>query len=271
MRSNGSAIDLDTAAVGSLVAVEGNYVARKADGHSLVYKKVRGDARDTAAIWHSLAIGRGREEPWRVWLPDGSFVYVWPASLFSYYLQRKRPTGEAMIEGRAFFDIARDPNSGYTIGTPEGGTISVLSTSFLIATDSARSSVHVVLYTGKIKVMRGTLSAILRPDEEAELEGKRIRVFKSSDSAGTLYYDAQGFRSFKFKNEPMRDALKKVAAWYGYRVKFADAVKGIPISDDLLITGDGDNVFEELEAIEKGYVYFRRKGDVISVSSRAFK
>ena len=271
IRSGGSAIDLDTAAIGSVVAVEGDYVARKADESSLVYTKVRDNASDTVAIWHSLAIGRGRTEPWRVFLPDGSFVCVSAASLFSFYLQRRRPAGEAMLEGTAFFDIAHDRNSGYSIRTPEGGRISVLGTRFLVETDSTKASVRVVLYTGKIKVTFHTSSAILRPAHEALMEGKRIRVFRTTDSAGTLYYDAQGSRSFKFRNTPMRDAIKKVAAWYGYRLNFVDAVKGIPISDSLMITGDVESVLEDLEAIEKGYVYFRRKGDVISVASKPFK
>jgi hypothetical protein len=67
IRSDGSAIDLDSVTAGSIVATESNWIIRKVGASSLVYQRMQTDMRVSMATWNSLGVGRGevrwKEEP----------------------------------------------------------------------------------------------------------------------------------------------------------------------------------------------------------------
>lgn len=66
-------------------------------------------------------------------LPDGSVITLDDDSKFSYIAEDFKENRNISFEGEAFFEIAKDKNSTFTITTP-GATVRVLGTSFNLET-----------------------------------------------------------------------------------------------------------------------------------------
>lgn len=80
-------------------------------------------------------------------LNDGTLVWLKPGSQFTYY--QKNGVRQANLTGEAFFEVAKIPNSTFTI-TCGDINVKVLGTSFSLKTES--SAVELKVLTGKVNL-----------------------------------------------------------------------------------------------------------------------
>jgi transmembrane sensor len=268
MRSDGSTIDLDSVAAGSIVATEADWIIRKVGTSSLVYQHIQTDMRVSMATWNSLGVGRGHG-PWHLKLSDGSQVWLAGGSCLSYALGGSSLERRAVFTGKALFDITRDAFAAFSIRTQQGTVIQVLGTSFQVEAETAQSTVRVALLNGKLRVSRGTNSVFLVPAQEIVLRPNGMHVFPIADSAMVVRRMANSL-FFYFQNVPMRNVINQVAGWYGCRVISPENVIGVPLSGKLAAV-DVESVLRVIETAEIGYAYFHRRGDSILISSGPLK
>src|SRR5690606_26026261 len=113
-----------------------------------------------------------------IFLSDGSEVELEPGSMISY--PRKFTTGNRVVrlEGRAFFDVAKDSLNPFLVNT-KSVNVKVLGTSFKVSSfENEPAEVSVV--TGKVEVYVSEQeeTVILQPNERAVQSGQGARLAK---------------------------------------------------------------------------------------------
>lgn len=84
----------------------------------------------------------------KIILNDGTLVWLQEGSKFSYY-QKEDGIRHAEFTGEALFEVAKDPNSPFTIACGKI-TVKVLGTSFSLKTD--QESIELKVLTGKVNL-----------------------------------------------------------------------------------------------------------------------
>ncbi len=88
-------------------------------------------------------------KPMMVLLPDGSSVVLDPAATISFSKKNWQNQREVTLSGKAFFEIAKDPQRPFLVYS-HGLATKVLGTSFLI--DASKDDVKVQVTTGVVRV-----------------------------------------------------------------------------------------------------------------------
>lgn len=140
-------------------------------------------------------------------LSDGSKVILNADSKISYNENFQEKLREVILEGEAFFDVAKDPDRPFKVRTSNSVT-TALGTSFNISAYSNDNSSKISLATGKVEVIKtsranGKLEGIfLEPGEEALVNVDQSAIVKQpfnskkvlSWKSGILYFDNTGLR-----------------------------------------------------------------------------
>ncbi len=92
-------------------------------------------------------------------LPDGTIVYLNTESSLQFPLSFDEEERRVILDGEAFFDVARDTLKPFIIELPEG-KIRVLGTSFNVKAYAEDSKIETTVSSGKV--------AFLHPDEKVE-------------------------------------------------------------------------------------------------------
>jgi transmembrane sensor len=165
-------------------------------------------------------------KPIRLILSDGSLVMLYPKSRLQYFRNVSAVTTRDLhLDGRAFFEVAKNREKTFTVYT---GTISTtaLGTSFSVVNQN--SGIEVKLYSGKVSLRKEqhTLPGwgkdlVLAPGERMLYDAFRsiVRVDRPEPTIGrtaAASADQDGFvsmdsgNSWVFRNAPLRNVLNKM-------------------------------------------------------------
>jgi len=142
-----------------------------------------GISRHIADGWVYLQTPKGITS--QVKLPDGSFITLDASSSLRYpvkFTNHKRPV--YLDEGEAFFEVAKDKSSPFTVYTPKFAT-TALGTAFNIRSYAKENKVLISLLHGKIKVedlrpsYRSAAVRILLPHQQVVLNKQSGSLLKS--------------------------------------------------------------------------------------------
>lgn len=114
-------------------------------------------------------------------LSDGTKVYLKAPSHFRYAKKFKGSTRDVSLDGRAFFEVAKNSKKAFIIKAGLAD-IKVLGTSFLV--NSTPDSTQVSVNTGKVLLSRtkdGSISKILIKNQEATLKESGIEQAENFD------------------------------------------------------------------------------------------
>lgn len=207
-----------------------------------------------------------RGERVSVMLEDGTKVLLNAGSRIIYPKSFKPGKRELTLFGEAFFEVAPDPGSPFTV-TTGSVTTEVLGTSFGI-TAYPDHRVDVAVVTGKVKVYDNEADdsfneVYLSPSQMASYEDSsgifKIRDFEQHNQlawiSGVLYFDKADFRQVRTKLEN----------WYGVTL-IVDP--GLRFDDNLLLTGKYQD--KPLEYILDAYRYpdrfrYQVKNDTVTI------
>ena len=241
-REDGVMLVLDTVPVGGVVE---DGMARKTDTNTLTYNNGNG-----AGMKQRLVVAEG-SAPWRVLLADGSRILLHPGSslAFSSVLREAR----AVLEGEAWFGIARDVARPLTIGMAGGAEVRVLGTIFDVRAGGGESKV--LLYSGALRMRKGEDSVLVRPGEGAVAQAGGLHVREMTESERRLdwrgRYAEEDF--FDFQNAGLAEILGEIGAWYGVRVSNPDGIKGVAITGKLPRSLSLEKLLKALERVEGGH------------------
>lgn len=149
----------------------------------------------------------------RIVLPDGSVVWIDKGSVLSYSDRFNKQTRGVKIEGKAFFDVAKDKNKPFIVDLGED-KIKVYGTSFNVRNLIKESDVEIVLLTGSVglELSGAQQNIILKPNE-------RVVYSKVSKDSHIEKVDASKFNiwtqdKLTFDNNTLSNVIPCLEIWY---------------------------------------------------------
>ncbi len=164
------------------------------------------------AIIDVVAFETGKDATKNIVLPDGSKITLNANSKLTYQSDFK--IRDVILEGEAFFEIARDTLHPFSIHS-NGALTQVLGTSFNIRAYSNESEVEVTVVTGKVafskEKMAQTDKVILLPGNKAILKKEENKVVKTLPTPNEMAWNT---KKLIFDDTNMGDILKTLKRFY---------------------------------------------------------
>jgi transmembrane sensor len=190
-------------------------------------------------------------QPMTILLPDGSSVVLSPGSTLSYAATPTKGSRKVTLEGRAFFEIVKNPAQPFYVFT-DGLTTRVLGTSFIVDARQGNEGIRVEVKTGKVSVFPASPGNLLTddddPTEEAVEKGivlvqdQKITISRKSGKtidAPLPTPDAAGFtdiaeQSFTFDETPVSKVFATLEKAYNVTISYdQDRMGDCPLNADL--------------------------------------
>lgn len=205
-------------------------------------------------------------------LEDGSVIWLNAGSTLRYPDKFQGGTREVILEGEAFFDIARDTARPFLIHTA-GMETRVLGTSFNVRAYSHQEPAQVIVVSGTVEV---SVPAADGPEtKKVLLEANQMVTYGTTrgTSGGELaketvddpeQYTAWKYGKLIFKSTPMSEVALQLERTFGLRIRMQDQA-----IERCRITGRFDKSQEvslTIEAICKSIeAEFRLNGDTVYI------
>lgn len=176
--------------------------------------------------------------PSRIYLSDGSVVWLKESSTLRYPETFTDSARIVILEGEAFFDVAKDPERPFIIHS-EGFTTRVVGTSFNIKAFSHDDAHEVLVVTGKVVVSFNDPSSdkaqelVLHPNQKA-VYSRKDHSITASAAVERARDVASDKRKLVFDEASLDDIIKVLNAAYGTRISVSsESMKLCKITADL--------------------------------------
>ncbi len=214
--AGGQRISLESATNGGILAKEGNVsIQMREDGHIVYSGTGTGQMQ-----YNTLSVPRGSAIA-SIVLSDGTKVYLNAASSLTYPVAFTGSDRRVQITGEAYFEVAKDKSRKFVV-TSGAITTEVLGTHFNINTYPDEETAKVTLLEGSVKVSEGSLNTIIKPGDQAAIEGDKLHVNESVDVDQVMSWK-NGV--FNFNNASCETVMRQLARWYDIEILYP---KGIP-------------------------------------------
>lgn len=155
-------------------------------------------------------------------MPDNSTIWLNANSSISYSNLYNTSKRELKLSGEAFFQVSKNPQKPFIVHSGNLST-TALGTSFNISAYEKDQMVRVVLVTGKVAVdlkksFNDEHRVILTSGKMIEFENKNSKW--SSSVINTASVTSWRNSKLTFINEPLPDALRKIARYYQISIRF---------------------------------------------------
>lgn len=166
--------------------------------------------------YNKFVIPRGGENT--VILSDGTTVRLNSDSKLTYPVRFKGKQRIVMLEGEAFFDVAKDTEHPFIVRT-RYGEVSVLGTAFNINAYKENEACYTTLVRGKVRV------TTLMDDFQELLPGEQAVVWIDKIEKRTVDVDdyvgwVKGI--FSFHNETLGNIMSTLERWYNIEIIYED-------------------------------------------------
>ncbi|HEY1062225.1 MAG TPA: FecR domain-containing protein [Daejeonella sp.] len=210
--SNGRVIILDSAQNGIIVKMANFEVNKTKDGQ-LVYHVVESNTQKPG--FNTLSTPRGGQ--YQVVLPDGSKVWLNAASSIKFPSVFKGKIREVELKGEAYFEVAKNAAMPFKVKSAHA-QIEVLGTHFNVRAYDDEKAMKTTLVEGAVKITSGNLTNVLKPGDQAVLNGENgMKVINDVDAdLETAWKDGL----FQFKDASIEEIMRQAALWYNLNISF---------------------------------------------------
>ncbi|WP_235298384.1 FecR family protein [Portibacter marinus] len=185
-------------------------------------------------------------------LPDGSDIYINRNSAVDY-ATNFADNRSIILDGEAYFDVARDEESPFTIVTDEA-EVTVLGTSFNIEEHDGKVDIYVT--SGKVKVVSGENEVILSKNEMVSCSNGRIEQI-AVPSGNYLSWKSN---KLIFEETPLHKVVQDLSRHYHTRLVFSGGSKAMNQQvTDIFEGEDFESVLETLVLITG--IKYNREGN----------
>ena len=253
--ANGRKISLASASKGEIGRESGIVITKSEDGR-LVYEIKNGDADPNAL--NTLSTARG--ETYQVRLPDGSLVYLTAASSLTY-TTALIDKGKRMVKlvGEGYFEISKDVLHPFVVKTNKQ-EVEVLGTHFNINSYADDETEKTTLLEGSVKLSASGTSKVLKPGQQAKLNGDKIQVTETDTDLAVAWKNNE----FVVESEHIENIMKMIERWYNVEVIYTAEKSNQRFSGKF---SRFDNLSKVLEILEStGEARFDIKGRTVYVS-----
>jgi transmembrane sensor len=269
--ADGSVIDLDGAANGT-IATEGKTVVKKREDGRLEYSESHSPlTTHHSPSYNILSTPKGGQ--YFLELPDGSKVWLNAASSIRYPTAFNSKERLVELTGEAYFDIRKNPNIPFRVhfsapskdGGGREGVIEVMGTQFNVNAYHDESTIKTTLLEGKVKIESDSKhTAILHPGQQAQIKNTtigngQIRVVQDVDTEEAIAWK-NGL--FYFDNVDLQAIMRQLARWYKVQVVFKGKVPARRFAGQV---SRNSKLSQVLKILELSKVHFTVEGDVVTV------
>ncbi len=254
--SNGRTIDLSAAKNGKL-ANQGSMVISKNANGQIVYADSEDNSPSQNNGFNIAATPRGGQ--YQLVLADGTKVWLNAASSIKYPVVFNGNERRVELTGEAYFEVAHNKEKPFWV-ISNGQQVEVLGTHFNINAYGDENAVKTTLLEGSVKVSSAGKDKILKPGEQAQLEGGNIRVAEVDVDEVVAWKN--GF--ITFNNADIKSIMRQLGRWYNVDVSFTG-----DISELRSFSGDMPRsapLSEVLKALELSKINFKIDGNKVIVS-----
>lgn len=275
--SNGSVINLENAANGTLTQEENAKVVKLKDGE-LKYEHT--GAAAPAAVWNTLSTPRGGQ--YSLVLPDGSKVWLNAASSIKYPTHFSAKERRVAITGEAYFDVVNLAKEGkrrpfivdVTSAAASGAAqVEVLGTQFNIMAYNDEDAIKTTLVKGKVKISvpsgsRGQTSVfkLLAPGEQAQIPQTATGVASDLikvESVGNMK-DALAWKNgfISLNNVDIKYIMRTISRWYNVDVNYQGKLPGYTFTGYIPRT---ENFSSVIKTLAYGGVHFKMEKNKLTI------
>lgn len=214
--ADGSVIVLDSMQNG-LLSQQGNTNIKK-QGASLVYHTAAPVAA-AEVVFNTLSTPRGGQ--YQLTLPDGSRVWLNAASSLHYPVAFTGNVRNVELSGEAYFEIAPNKEKPFRVNVG-GMRVEVLGTHFNIKAYKEEDAIRTSLLEGKVKVVKGGLTDMLQPGQQAILHAESGGFKKINVNMDGVIAWKNGL--FQFDGDDITGIMRQIDRWYDVEVVYSDKV-----------------------------------------------
>lgn len=190
------------------------------------------DAGKAEPEWNTLLIPKGAF--YHLILSDGTRVWLNAGTKVIYPVPFAGVRREILLEGEAFFEVAKDPEHPFVVRT-ENFEVKVLGTSFNINTYGDDGKAYTALQEGVVEISSGEVgnTLIIAPGQVAELDvrqpGALLKISPMPVEQQLAW--KEGF--FCFRHTSLQEILKQVERYYDVEFVNIKEVEGEYYTGDI--------------------------------------
>jgi hypothetical protein len=255
MLADGKQIILDSLQNG-LILRTSNFEINKTQDGQLAYQTFDGKYKNAKnAGLNMISTPRGGE--YKVILPDGTKVWLNAASSLKFPTVFLGAYREVELKGEAYFEVAKNPQMPFKVRS-RVAEIEVLGTHFNVRAYNDERAMKTTLVEGSVQVKSRNSNKILKPGEQAVLEGGTMLVSNVDVEEHIAWKNGL----FQFKDASLEDVMKQAALWYDLKVIYLGK---IPQKQFTGKTSRKVNASEFLNMLRYIGVEFKREGKEITI------
>ena len=226
--ADGKTVALDSTHSGVIGVQGGEQLISR--NKQLVYRQV--GETSGGVEYNVLTTPRGGQ--YAVVLPDGTKVWLNADSYLRYPTTFSGGSREVELRGEGYFEVAaraaqpfrvdvlRGKRGSGNAGGLEPLRVDVLGTHFNIMDYDDEPVLRTTLLEGAVRVSKGVAAVVLRPGQQARLEGEDRLVVSQADVEEAVAWK-NGL--FKFDGASIGEVMRQVSRWYDLDVEY---VHGVP-------------------------------------------
>lgn len=255
---NGTSIVLDSAANGRLTDQEGATVTKPEDGYVTYLKDDTAHGSVHLTAYNTIRTPGGGT--YKIVLSDGTGVWLNAASTLTFPVVFTGTERTVTISGEAYFEVAKNARMPFRVNA-HGAVIEVLGTHFNISAYSDDPLNHTTLLEGKIRLVKGGKSVVLKPGQQARYseDGGAISIIEQVGADEAIAWKNG---SFNFNNQDLVTVMNQISRWYNVNVKYEGRKPDVSILGMMNRNTDLATVLKSLE-LTSGIHFTLEKGSII--------
>ncbi|WP_433902738.1 FecR family protein [Sphingobacterium puteale] len=255
--ANGQKVKLDEVGDGQL-AVEGNNNIIKSSDGQLRYEADFDDGKRIKSVGiNELSTPLGGQ--YHLILADGSKVWLNSGSSIKFPTSFNPKERKVEVVGEAYFEVSHHPKWPFIVISREQ-IVQVLGTHFNVSAYEDEDRMRTTLLDGSVKVSTVKGSKMLKPGQEAVVNGENLSVTNADTEEAIAW--KEGY--FRFNNENIVPVMRKLARWYNVEVTFQGKITQEAFNGKI---SRSKNLDQALKMLEKtGVIHFKTEGRRVIVT-----
>jgi ferric-dicitrate binding protein FerR (iron transport regulator) len=223
--ADGSKLVLDDSKNGKL-ATQGKTVVKKTGSGMLAYlSSTLGQSPAASEItYNTITTPRGGQ--YNVVLPDGTQVWLNAASSLKFPTAFTGKERNVELNGEAYFEVVKNKAMPFHVSSA-GQTIEVLGTHFDVNAYSDETALKTTLLEGSVKVVKGGLSAMLKPGQQSTISNNETNAaIKVSEVTDIDEIMAWKNGKFHFNDTDIKTVMRQISRWYDVDIEYTGKIPG---------------------------------------------
>ena len=184
-------------------------------GFALSYILSNNLHNESEIVWFNTNVSRGEKS--QLLLPDGSKVWMNSESTISYPSNFLEGSREIILEGEAFFEVAKYEGKNFTVKTHDYN-IEVLGTKFNVMAYTDFNRTETSLIEGHVQIQKGSQTVDLEPGQMLTFKNKQFSVQKTNTFHSGSWKDDK----FSFDHITFSEMVVRLERWYDVDIIMKD-------------------------------------------------